>query len=151
MNAPRIIPAGPMGLDDILPMIRTLHGMLDRAAAQDAAAERGDAGGVSEYHSAAMLEERIRQPITVAGRVLEPCGDRDMRWYHHDVMLTARCDEWCAVLTVHGESDTAIQVQTQGRGPTIAAALADAQARYQAAIADTLLRMGGLLREVGHV
>jgi len=63
-------------------------------------------------------------------------------------MLTARCDEWCAVLTTHGEPDTAIQVQTQGRGPTIAAALADAQARYQAAIADTLLRMGGLLREV---
>ncbi len=138
----------PMALDTILPMIRTLHGLLDRAAAQDAAAERGEAGGSDAYYTAAMLEERIRQPITVAGRVLEPCGDRDMRWYHHDVMLTARCDEWCAVLTTHGEPDTAIQVQTQGRGPTIAAALADASARYQAAIADTLLRMGGLLREV---
>ena len=138
----------PMALDTILPMIRTLHGLLDRACVQEAAAERGDAGGVDAYHSAAMLEERIRQPIVVAGRVLEPCGDRDMRWYHHDVMLTARCDEWCAVLTTHCEPDTAIQVQTQGRGPTIAAALADAQARYRAAIADTLLRMGGLLREV---
>lgn len=139
----------PMALDTILPMIRTLHGLLDRACAQEAAAERGDAGGVEEYHAAAELEERIRQPITVAGRVLEPCGDRDMRWYHSDVMLTARCDEWCAVLTTHGEPDTAIQVQTQGRGPTIAAALSDAHARYQAAVADTLLRMGGLLREVG--
>ena len=148
MNAPRIIHAGPMGLDDILPMIRTLHALQERAGAKERAAERGDAGGVEEYHSAAMLEERIRQPIVVAGRVLEPCGDRDMRWYHHDVMLTARCDEWCAVLTMHGTPDTAISVQTQGRGPTIAAALADASARYQAAIADTLLRMGGLLREV---
>ena len=148
MNAPRIIHAGPMGHGDILPMIRTLHALQERAGAKERTAERGDAGGVEEYHSAAMLEERIRQPITVAGRVLAPCGDRDMRWYHHDIMLTARCDEWCAVLTTHGEPDTAIQVQTQGRGPTIAAALADAHARYQTAIADALLRMGGLLREV---
>ena len=148
MNAPRIIPARPMGHGDILPMIRTLHALQERAGAKERAAERGDAGGVDAYHSAAMLEERIRQPITVAGRVLAPCGDRDMRWYHHDVMLRARCDEWGAVLTTHGEPDTAIGVQTQGRGPTIAAALADAHARYQAAIADTMLRMGGLLREV---
>lgn len=133
MNVPRTIPAGPMGLDDIIPLIREVGHLRERG----------------EYQAAAELEERIRQPITVAGRVLEPCGDRDMRWYHSDVMLTARCDEWCAVLTTHGEPDTAIQVQTQGRGPTIAAALADAQARYSAAIPDTLLRMGGLLREVG--
>lgn len=148
MNAPRIIPAGPMGLDDILPMIRMVGDLRERGRQREAEAEAGDCGGVAEYHAAAELEERIRQPITVAGRVLAPCGDRDMRWYHHDIMLTARCDEWCAVLTTHGEPDTAIGVQTQGRGPTIAAALADAQERYRAAIADTLLRMGGLLREV---
>lgn len=121
-----------MPLDAIIPLIREVGHLRERG----------------EYQAAAELEERIRQPITVAGRVLEPCGDRDMRWYHSDVMLTARCDEWCAVLTTHGEPDTAIQVQTQGRGPTIAAALSDAHARYQAAVADTLLRMGGLLREV---
>ncbi len=138
----------PMALDTILPMIRTLHALQERAGAKERAAERGDAGGVEEYHSAAMLEERIRQPITVAGRVLEPCGDRDMRWYHSDISLMASMDTWRAVLTMHGTLDTAISVQTQGRGPTIAAALADAQARYRAAIADTLLRMGGLLREV---
>ena len=132
MNAPRIIPAGPMPHDAILPLIREVGSLRERG----------------HYGAAAELEERIRQPITVAGRVLEPCGDRDMRWYHHDIMLTARCDEWCAVLTTHGTPDTAISVQTQGSGPTIAAALADASARYQAAIADTLLRMGGLLREV---
>ena len=112
MNAPRIIAARPMGHADILPLIREVGSLRERG----------------EYGAAAELEERIRQPTTVAGRVLEPCGDRDMRWYHHDVMLTARCDEWCAVLTTHGEPDTAIQVQTQGRGPTIAAALADAHA-----------------------
>ena len=123
----------PMPTDAILPLIREVGHLRERG----------------KYQAAAELEERIRQPITVAGRVLAPCGDRDMRWYHHDIMLTARCDEWCAVLTTHGEPDTAIGVQTQGRGPTIAAALADAQARYQAAIADVLLRMGGLLREVG--
>ena len=132
MNAPRIIPAGPMPHDAILPLIREVGSLRERG----------------EYGAAAELEERIRQPLTVAGRVLEPCGDRDMRWYHHDIMLEVRCDAWVCVLTMHGTPDTAIQVQTQGRGPTIAAALADAQARYQAAIADTLLRMGGLLREV---
>ena len=138
----------PMALDTILPMIRTLHALQERAGAKERTAERGDAGGVEEYHSAAMLEERIRQPITVAGRVLAPCGDRDMRWYHSDIMLEVRCDAWVCVLTMHGTPDTAISVQTQGRGPTVAAALADAHARYQAAITDTLLRMGGLLREV---
>lgn len=132
MNVPRTIPAGPMGLDDILPLIREVGHLRERG----------------EYQAAAELEERIRQPITVAGRTLDYTGDGSS-WYHSDVMLTARCDEWCAVLTTHGEPDTAIQVQTQGRGPTIAAALADAQARYSAAIPDTLLRMGGLLREVG--
>ena len=138
----------PMAHDTILPMIRTLHGLLERARAQDAAAERGEAGGSDAYYAAAMLEERIRQPITVAGRVLEPCGDREMCWYHSDISLMASVDTWRCVLTVHGSPDTAITVQTQGRGPTIAAALADAHERYQAAIADTLLRMGGLLREV---
>lgn len=149
MNAPRIIPAGPMGLDDILPMIRTLHGLLDRACVQEAAAERGDAGGVDAYHSAAMLEERIRQPIVVAGRTLTPVGDDDCyRWWCSEIMLTASAGMWRCVVTSMGERDTAIQVQTQGTGPTIAAALADADARYQAAIADTLLRMGVLLGEV---
>jgi len=85
----------------------------------------------------------------VAGRVLEPTGgDHEARWYHSDISLMASMDTWRAVLTMHGTLDTAISVQTQGRGPTIAAALADARERYQAAIADTLLRMGGLLREV---
>ena len=133
MSDERIIPARPMPLDAILPLIREVGSLRERG----------------EYQAAAELEERIRQPITVAGRVLEPCGDRDMRWYHSDVMLTARCDEWCAVLTTHGEPDTAIQVQTQGAGPTIAAALSDARERYLCAIDATLLRMGGLLREVG--
>ena len=64
----------PMTLDTILPMIRTLHALQERACALEAAAERGDAGGVSEYHAAAELEERIRQPITVAGRVLDDHG-----------------------------------------------------------------------------
>lgn len=132
MNVPRTIPAGPMPLDAILPLIREVGSLRERG----------------HYAEAAELEERIRQPITVAGRTLDYTGDGSS-WYHSDVMLTARCDEWCAVLTTHGEPDTAIHVQTQGRGPTIAAALADAQARYSAAIPDTLLRMGGLLREVG--
>lgn len=150
MNAPRIIPAGPMGLDDILPMIRTLHALQERAGAKERAAERGDAGGVEEYHSAAMLEERIRQPITVAGRVLEPCGDGGFYWTDagepsERVSLMAYDDEWRATLMTDGPHTLH---QVYGAGPTIAAALADAHARYQAAIADTLLRMGGLLREV---
>ena len=133
MNAPRIIPARPMGQADILPLIREVGSLR----------ERGECGAAAE------LEERIRQPLTVAGRVLEPTGgDHEARWYHSDIMLTAYVDTWRCVLTVHGTPDTAISVQTQGRGHTIAAALADAQTRYQAAIADTLLRMGGLVREV---
>lgn len=140
----------PMALDTILPMIRTLHALQERAGAKERAAERGDAGGVEEYHSAAMLEERIRQPITVAGRVLEPTvvgqwwrpsSDED----NASLMVSAVAGEWTAVLTMYGDGPWITQT---GRGPTIAAALADAQARYRAAIADTLLRMGGLLREV---
>lgn len=141
----------PMALDTILPMIRTLHALQERAGAKERAAERGDAGGVEEYHSAAMLEERIRQPITVAGRVLEP-DDIAWQWWrpssHEDnasLMVSAVAGEWTAVLTMYGDGPWITQT---GRGPTIAAALADAQARYRAAIADTLLRMGGLLREV---
>lgn len=133
MNAPRIIPARPMGHGDILPLIREVGSLRERG----------------EYGAAAELEAAIRQPLTVAGRVLEPTGgDHEARWYHSDIMLTAYVDTWRCVLTVHGTPDTAISVQTQGRGPTIAAALADAQTRYQAEIDDTLLRMGGLLREV---
>ena len=132
MNAPRIIPAGPMGLDDILPLIREVGQLRERG----------------EYQAAAELEERICQPIVVAGRTLAPCGDESAwHWWCETLMLMARADAWSCVVTAMG-GDTAIQVQTQGRGPTIAAALADAQARYQAAIADVLLRMGGLLREV---
>lgn len=134
MSDERIIPARPMPLDAILPLIREVGHLRER----------------DEYQAAAELEERIRQPLTVAGRVLEPTGgDHEARWYHSDISLMASMDTWRAVLTMHGTLDTAISVQTQGRGPTIAAALADAQARYRAAIADTLLRMGGLLREVG--
>lgn len=149
MNAPRIIPAGPMGLDDILPMIRTLHALQERAGALEAAAERGDAGGVDEYHSAAMLEERIRRPITVAGRMLYPADDR-WSWYGSTpdttLMLTVNRDEWQASMSASVMCGAT--VSTAGFGPTIAAALADAHARYQAAIAGTLLRMSGLLREV---
>ena len=134
MSDERIIPARPMPLDAILPLIREVGSLRERG----------------EYGAAAELEERIRQPLTGAGRVLEPTvGDHEARWYHSDISLMASMDTWRAVLTMHGTLDTAISVQTQGRGPTVAAALADAQARYQAAIADTLLRMGGLLREVG--
>ena len=133
MSDERIIPARPMPLDAILPLIREVGYLRERG----------------EYQVAAELEERIRQPLTVAGRVLEPTGgDHEARWYHSDISLMASMDTWRAVLTMHGTLDTAISVQTQGRGPTVAAALADAQARYQAAIADTLLRMGALLREV---
>ena len=142
----------PMALDTILPMIRTLHALQERAGAKERAAERGDAGGVEEYHSAAMLEERIRQPITVAGRVLEP-DDIAWQWWrpssdedNASLMVSAVAGEWTAVLTMYGDGPWITQT---GRGPTIAAALADAQARYSAAIPDTLLRMGGLLREVG--
>ena len=142
----------PMALDTILPMIRTLHALQERAGAKERAAERGDAGGVEEYHSAAMLEERIRQPITVAGRVLEP-DDIAWQWWrpssdedNASLMVSAVAGEWTAVLTMYGDGPWITQT---GRGPTVAAALADARERYQAAIADTLLRMGGLLREVG--
>lgn len=122
----------PMALDTILPMIRTLHALQERG----------------EYATAAELDERIRQPIVVAGRTLAPCGDEDAwHWWCHDVMVSARADAWSCVVTAMGD-DTAIQVQTQGAGPTIAAALADAQTRYRAAIGDVLMRMGVLLREV---
>ena len=129
----RIIPAGPMGHGDILPLIREVSYLRERG----------------EYATAAELEERIRQPIVVAGRTLDFSGDESAwHWWCETLMLMARADAWSCVVTAMG-GDTAIQVQTQGGGPTIAAALADAQARYQAAIADVLLRMGGLLREVG--
>ena len=149
MNAPRIIPAGPMGLDAILPLIREVGQLRERGRQREAEAEVGDCGGVAEYHAAAELEERIRQPITVAGRTLAPCGNESAwHWWCETLMLMARADAWSCVVTSTGD-DTAIQVQTQGGGPTIAAALSDARERYQAAIGDTLLRMGGLLREVG--
>ena len=148
MSAPRIIPAGPMRHGDILPLIRTLHALQERAAAKESAAERGDAGGVVEYHVAAMLEERIRQPLTVAGRVLYPADDR-WSWYGSTpdttLMLTVHRDEWQVTMVV---GPCGASVSTAGFGPTIAAALAIAHARYQAAIGDTLLRMSGLLREV---
>ncbi len=133
----------PMALDTILPMIRTLHALQERAGAKERTAERGDAGGVEECHSAAMLEERIRQPITVAGRVLE-CDARAWHWQGDDIALFASVDSWHALLFLSGE----VSMRAHGYGPNIAAALADAQERYRAAIADTLLRMGGLLREV---
>lgn len=135
MNVPRTIPAGPMGLDDILPLIREVGHLRERG----------------EYQAAAELEERIRQPITVAGRVLEP-DDIAWQWWrpssdedNASLMVSAVAGEWTAVLTMYGDGPWITQT---GRGPTIAAALSDAHARYQAAVADTLLRMGGLLREV---
>lgn len=137
MTAPRIIPAGPMGLDDILPMIREVGSLRERG----------------EYGIAAELEERIRQPITVAGRALVACENGPhWQWVTCDgrasVTLYAWGNQWQAHVSQRGEFNTAVAISASGFGPTIAAALADAQKRYQAAIADTLLRMGGLLREV---
>lgn len=138
MNVPRTIPAGPMGLDDILPLIREVGHLRERG----------------EYQAAAELEERIRQPITVAGRVLDYTGDGSS-WYWRtqglgdtNMQLSVHGGHWGALLVTYADN-LGISVSAQGSGPTIAAALADAQTRYQAAIADTLLRMGGLLREVG--
>ena len=141
MNAPRIIPAAPMGLDDILPLIREVGHLRERG----------------EYQAAAELEERIRQPIVVAGRTLAAdLAGRYTWWsgsaddppsYSTTIMITATCEQWQVSLSA-GAGGMA-SVSAGGFGPTIAAALADARTRYQAAIADTLLRMGGLLREVG--
>lgn len=135
MNAPRIIPAGPMGLDDILPLIREVGGLCERG----------------HYGAAAELEAAIHQPITLGGRVLAP-QEGGWRWWteacqRESVMASVVSESWQAVLTVYSDPH-GTQISTCGWGPTIAAALADAQTRYQAAIADTLLRMGGLLREV---
>jgi hypothetical protein len=138
MNTPRIIPAGPMGLDDILPLIREVGHLRERG----------------EYATAAELEERIRQPITVAGRTLTAAlADRYTWWsgsaddppsYSTTIMLTATCEQWQVSLSAGGMASVGVG----GFGPTIASALSDARDRYQAAIGDTLLRMGGLLREV---
>lgn len=138
MNAPRIIPARPMGHGDILPLIREVGHLRERG----------------EYQAAAELEERIRQPITVAGRALGFTGDGPS-WYWRtrglgdtNMQLSVHGGHWGALLVTYADN-LGISITAQGSGPTIAAALADAQTRYQAAIADTLLRMGGLLREVG--
>lgn len=138
MNAPRIIHAAPMGLDDILPLIREVGHLRERG----------------KYQAAAELEERIRQPITVADRTLEFTGDENgWRWHTQglgdtSMQMSVRGDRWGALLKTYADN-LGVSITAQGSGPTIAAALADAHARYQAAIADTLLRMGGLLREVG--
>ena len=138
MNAPRTIHAGPMGLDDILPLIREVGHLRERG----------------EYEVAAELEERIRQPIVVAGRTLDFTGDGSS-WYWRtqglgdtSIQMSVHGGRWGALLVTYADN-LGISVSAQGSGPTIAAALSDAHARYQAAIADTLLRMGGLLREVG--
>ena len=127
MNARRIIPARPMGHGDILPLIREVGHLTERG----------------HYDAAAELDAAIRQPITVAGRVLE-CSADAWHWQCDDIALFAGGTGWHALVFLGGP----VSMRANGRGPTIAAALADAQARYQAAIADTLLRMGGLLREV---
>ena len=127
MSDERIIPARPMPLDAILPLIREVGSLRERG----------------EYGAAAELEAAIRQPLTVAGRVLE-CDARAWHWQGDDIALFASVDSWHALLFLSGE----VSMRAHGYGPTIAAALADAQERYRAAIADTLLRMGGLLREV---
>lgn len=138
MNVPRTIPAGPMGLDDILPLIREVGHLRERG----------------EYQAAAELEERIRQPITVAGRTLDYTGDGSS-WYWRtqglgdtNMQMSVHGGRWGALLVTYADN-LGISITAQGGGPTIAAALSDAHARYQAAVADTLLRMGGLLREVG--
>ena len=138
MNVPRTIPAGPMGLDDILPLIREVGHLRERG----------------EYQAAAELEERIRQPIVVAGRALDYTGDGSS-WYWRtqglgdtNMQMSVHGGRWGALLVTYADN-LGISITAQGGGPTIAAALSDAHARYQAAVADTLLRMGGLLREVG--
>ena len=150
MNAPRIIPAGPMPHDAILPLIREVGRLRERGRQREAEAEVGECGGVAEYHAAAELEERIRQPIVVAGRVLE-CDADAWSWYgatpETTLMLSVNRDGWQASLSANVPCGA--MVSAGGFGPTVAAALADAQARYQAAILGTLERMGGLLREVG--
>lgn len=137
MNAPRIIPARPMGLDDILPLIREVGSLRERG----------------HYAEAAELEERIRQPITVAGRVLGFTGGEN-GWYWHtiglsdtSIQMSVHGGRWGSLLVVYADN-LGVSISAQGSGPTIAAALADAHARYQAAIADTWLHMSGLLREV---
>ena len=137
MNAPRIIPAAPMGLDDILPLIREVGHLRERG----------------KYQAAAELEERIRQPIVVAGRTLDFSGD-DSSWRWHtqglgdtSMQMNVHGGRWGALLVTYADN-LGISVSAQGSGPTIAAALSAAHMRYQAAVADTLLRMGGLLREV---
>lgn len=137
MNVPRTIPAGPMGLDDIIPLIREVGHLRERG----------------EYQAAAELEERIRQPIVVAGRALEFSGDGSS-WYWRtqglgdtNMQMSVHGGRWGALLVTYADN-LGISITAQGGGPTIAAALSDAHARYQAAVADTLLRMGGLLREV---
>lgn len=136
MNAPRIIPARPMGLDDILPLIREVGQLRERG----------------HYSQAAELEERIRQPITVAGRVLGFTG-HDSSWYWRtqgfgdtSIQMSVHGGRWGALLVTYADN-LGISITAQGIGPTIAAALADAHTHYQAAIDDALLRMGGLLRE----
>ena len=135
MSAPRIIPAGPMRHGDILPLIREVGSLRERG----------------EYGIAAELEERIRQPLTLGDRKLAP-QDGGWRWWteecsHESVMASVVAGSWQTVLTVYSDPH-GTQISVCGWGPTLAAALSDAHARYQAAIADTLLRMSGLLREV---
>lgn len=136
-NAPRIIPARPMGHGDIIPLIREVGSLRERG----------------HYAEAAELEERIRQPITVAGRALGFTGNGPS-WYWRtqglgdtNMQMSVHGGRWGALLVTYADN-LGISITAQGGGPTIAAALSDAHARYQAAVADTLLRMGGLLREV---
>lgn len=138
MNVPRTIPAGPMPLDAILPLIREVGSLRERG----------------HYAEAAELEERIRQPITVAGRVLDYTGDGSS-WYWRtqglgdtNMQMSVHGGRWGALLVTYADN-LGISITAQGGGPTIAAALSDAHARYRAAVVDTLLRMGVLLREVG--
>lgn len=128
----------PMPLDAILPLIREVGHLREHG----------------HYHEAAELEERIRRPITVADRTLEFTGDENgWRWRTQglgdtNMQMSVHGGRWGALLVTYADN-LGISITAQGGGPTIAAALSDAHARYQAAVADTLLRMGGLLREVG--
>ncbi len=137
MNAPRIIPAGPMGLEDILPLIREVGQLRERG----------------EYQAAAELEERIRQPITVAGRTLDFTGDEsNWRWHTQglgdtSMQMSVRGDRWGALLITYADN-LGVSISAQGSGSTIAAALSDAHARYRNGLPAVLAGMANLMREV---
>lgn len=113
--------------------------------------EVGHLRASGHYEQAAELEERLRAPITVAGIVLDHTGDEGWCWFgsrgadREVVHLSIEGDQWAVLLGAR--ADGGVEAQTQGRGPTVAAALSDAHNTYQTEIADVLLRTGELLRK----